>query len=112
MHTKSCAANICGNGGSILCSAAANYVDAALSTCADSDGTLPSAQVAVTENSNLTIMITPTQPYATWKRRMRLCRLVVISSRDISLRVSQQPKSVATNGDFQVLLLTLQSTTL
>ncbi len=64
VHINSCAANICGTGGSILCSAAANYIDAAFVTCADSDGTLPSAQVAVTENRNLTIILT--QPYASY----------------------------------------------
>lgn len=64
VHINSCAANICGSGGGILCSAAANYIDAAFITCADSDGTFPSAQVAVTENRNLTIILT--QPYASY----------------------------------------------
>lgn len=64
VHINFCAANICGSGGGILCSAAANYIDAAFITCADSDGTFPSASVAVTENRNLTIILT--QPYASY----------------------------------------------
>lgn len=64
VHISSCAAEICGSAGSILCSTAADYVAAAAFVCTDSTGSLPDANMTVTEYPRLSIVLT--KPYASY----------------------------------------------
>nr|QOL01297.1 putative extracellular protein TR9_098 [Trebouxia lynnae] len=66
VHINSCATEICGppEGQGILCSTAADYVTAAAFACTDSTGSLPDANMTVTEDPTLSIILT--KPYASY----------------------------------------------